>query len=129
MKILVTGGAGFIGSAVVRLAIGRGYAAVNLDALTYSASLTNVASVAIDTNYIFEKADIRNRSDLDTIFAKNRPSAVMHLGAESHVDRSIDGPSDFIETNITGTFNIPRPHWRDGLEYILRDLETNHDTA
>ena len=115
MKILVTGGAGFIGSAVVRLAIARGHHVVNVDALTYAACLDNVASVADHPNYAFEQVDIRDREGLDAVFAKNTPDAVMHLAAESHVDRSIDGPADFIETNIDGTFNMleaARSYWR-----------------
>jgi dTDP-glucose 4,6-dehydratase len=106
MKILVTGGAGFIGSAVVRLAIARGHEVVNVDALTYAACLDNVAEAAKSPNYAFEHVNICNRDSLDQVFAKHNPNAVMHLAAESHVDRSIDGPSDFIETNITGTFNM-----------------------
>ena len=114
MKLLVTGGAGFIGSAVVRLAVARGHEVVNLDALTYAACLGNVAGVAQSNLYSFEQADIRDRAALDRIFALHNPDAVMHLAAESHVDRSIDGPSDFIDTNITGTFNMleaARAHW------------------
>ena len=114
MKLLVTGGCGFIGSAVVRLAVSRGHEVVNLDAMTYAANEANVASVAQSNLYSFEQADIRDRAALDRIFALHRPDAVMHLAAESHVDRSIDGPSDFIETNITGTFNLleaARTHW------------------
>ncbi len=114
MKLLVTGGAGFIGSAVVRLAVARGHEVVNLDAMTYAANEANVASVAKSNLYSFEKADIRDRAALDRIFTLHNPDAVMHLAAESHVDRSIDGPSDFIETNITGTFNLleaARAHW------------------
>lgn len=114
MKLLVTGGAGFIGSAVVRLAIRRGHQVVNLDALTYAACLENVAEVAQSDLYHFEQADIRDRAALARIFAAHRPDAVMHLAAESHVDRSIDGPGDFIETNITGTFNMleaARSYW------------------
>ncbi|WP_417270069.1 dTDP-glucose 4,6-dehydratase [Celeribacter sp.] len=114
MKILVTGGAGFIGSAVVRLAVARGHHVVNLDALTYAACLDNVASVAQSPLYAFEHVDIRDRAALDAIFAKHAPDAVMHLAAESHVDRSIDGPSDFVETNITGTFHLleaARAYW------------------
>ena len=114
MKILVTGGAGFIGSAVVRRAIAAGHAVVNLDALTYAACLENVASVADHPNYAFEQVDIRDRAALDRVFAAHAPDAVMHLAAESHVDRSIDGPGDFIETNITGTFNMleaARKYW------------------
>jgi dTDP-glucose 4,6-dehydratase len=114
MKILVTGGAGFIGSAVVRHAVRRGLGVINLDALTYASCLENVASVAESPLYAFEKADIRDRTALDRVFAAHAPDAVMHLAAESHVDRSIDGPSDFIDTNITGTFNLleaARAYW------------------
>lgn len=115
MKLLVTGGAGFIGSAVVRLAVSRGHQVVNLDALTYAACLDNVASVADSPNYAFEHVDIRNRLALDTVFGRHQPDVVMHLAAESHVDRSIDGPGDFIETNITGTYNMleaARSYWQ-----------------
>jgi dTDP-glucose 4,6-dehydratase len=114
MKILVTGGAGFIGSAVVRLAVGRGHQVVNVDALTYAACLDNVASVANNPLYAFEQADIRDRERLDRIFASHNPDAVMHLAAESHVDRSIDGPGAFVETNVTGTYNLleaARAYW------------------
>ena len=106
MKLLITGGAGFIGSAVVRLAISRGHSVINVDALTYAACLKNVEMVSDNPGYMFEQADIRNRGHLDQIFNKHKPDAVMHLAAESHVDRSIDSPSDFIETNINGTFNL-----------------------
>ena len=114
MKLLVTGGCGFIGSAVVRLAVQRGHEVVNLDAMTYAANAANVADAARSNLYSFEQADIRDRAALDRIFATHNPTAVMHLAAESHVDRSIDGPADFIETNITGTFNMleaARTHW------------------
>ncbi|MEP2272305.1 MAG: GDP-mannose 4,6-dehydratase, partial [Marinobacter sp.] len=114
MKLLVTGGAGFIGSAVVRLAVAQGHAVVNLDALTYAACLENVADAAQHPDYVFEQADIRDRAALDRIFATHKPDAVMHLAAESHVDRSIDGPGDFIETNITGTYQMleaARSYW------------------
>jgi dTDP-glucose 4,6-dehydratase len=114
MKILVTGGAGFIGSAVVRQAIAAGHHVVNLDALTYAACLDNLASVADSPAYAFEQSDIRDRAALDRIFATHQPDAVMHLAAESHVDRSIDGPGDFISTNITGTYTLleaARSYW------------------
>ena len=114
MKILVTGGAGFIGSAVVRLAVRRGHQVVNLDALTYAANLENVASVSNSPLYAFEQADLRDRAALDRVLADHKPDAIMHLAAESHVDRSIDGPGDFIETNITGTYNLleaARAYW------------------
>jgi dTDP-glucose 4,6-dehydratase len=115
MKILVTGGAGFIGSAVVRLAIARGHSVVNVDALTYAACLANVADVEEQSCYVFEQADIRDRVSLDAIFTKYAPDTVMHLAAESHVDRSIDGPADFIETNVNGTLNMletSRSYWQ-----------------
>jgi dTDP-glucose 4,6-dehydratase len=114
LKILVTGGAGFIGSAVVRLAVSRGLQVVNVDALTYASCLENLAPVADSPLYRFEQADIRDRPAMDDLFARHAPDAVMHLAAESHVDRSIDGPADFIETNITGTFNLleaARAYW------------------
>lgn len=115
MKILVTGGAGFIGSSVVRLAISRGASVVNVDAVTYAACLNNVANVADHPNYAFEQVDIRDREALVDVFSTHTPDAVMHLAAESHVDRSIDAPADFIETNITGTFNMleaARSYWQ-----------------
>jgi dTDP-glucose 4,6-dehydratase len=114
MKILVTGGAGFIGSAVVRRVVAAGHAVVNLDALTYAACLDNVASVAGSPLYAFEKADIRDRAALDRIFGEHAPDAVLHLAAESHVDRSIDGPGAFIETNVAGTYTLleaARAYW------------------
>lgn len=116
MKILVTGGAGFIGSAVVRKAISQGHRVVNLDALTYAACLDNVATVANHPSYAFEHADIRDAAALARIFAQHRPDAVMHLAAESHVDRSIDGPAGFIDTNINGTYTLleaARTYWTD----------------
>ena len=114
MKLLVTGGAGFIGSAVVRQAVRAGLEVVNLDALTYAACLDNVAEVADAPNYAFVQADITDRAALDAAFAEHAPDAVMHLAAESHVDRSIDGPGAFIETNVTGTYNMleaARAYW------------------
>ncbi|MEL6736857.1 MAG: GDP-mannose 4,6-dehydratase, partial [Pseudomonadota bacterium] len=114
MKMIVTGGAGFIGSAVVRLAVARGHEVINLDALTYAACLENVKSVSNSPLYAFEEADIRDRAALDAAFAAHEPDIVLHLAAESHVDRSIDGPADFVDTNITGTFNMleaARKYW------------------
>lgn len=114
MKILVTGGAGFIGSAVVRRAIQDGHQIINLDALTYAACLENLSSVQNHPNYSFVRGDIRNRNALDKILREVVPDTIMHLAAESHVDRSIDGPADFVETNITGTFNLleaARHYW------------------
>ncbi len=115
MKLLVTGGAGFIGSAVVRQAIAAGHQVVNLDALTYAACLDNVASVSDSPLYAFEYADIRDPDALARIFDQHKPDAVMHLAAESHVDRSIDGPAAFIETNVNGTYQLleaARAYWQ-----------------
>ncbi len=118
MKILVTGGCGFIGSAVVRLAVTRGHQVVNLDALTYAANPANVAQVTNSPLYAFEQADLRDPAALAVVFERHKPEAVLHLAAESHVDRSIDGPAAFVDTNVTGTFNLlqaARAHWeREG---------------
>ena len=114
MKILVTGGAGFIGSAVVRRGIRAGHEIINLDSLTYAANLENVAPVSNAPGYSFEHVSITDATALDDVFQRHQPDAVMHLAAESHVDRSIDGPSAFIETNITGTYILleaARRYW------------------
>jgi dTDP-glucose 4,6-dehydratase len=98
----------------VRLAVSRGQRVVNLDALTYAACLDNVASVADDPLYSFVKADLRDRGALDKVFTEYAPTRVLHLAAESHVDRSIDGPAEFMETNVMGTFHLleaARAHW------------------
>ncbi|WP_319544264.1 dTDP-glucose 4,6-dehydratase [Ruegeria conchae] len=116
MKIMVTGGAGFIGSAVVRRAIAYGHSIVNVDALTYAACLDNVASASESPEYAFEHADIRDASAMSAILCKYQPDAIMHLAAESHVDRSIDGPAAFIDTNVTGTYVLleaARAYWMD----------------
>ena len=115
MKLMVTGGMGFIGSAVVRQAVREGIDVVNLDAMTYAACAANVAEVADAPGYAFARADLRDRAALDRAFAEHAPDAVMHLAAESHVDRSIDGPGAFVETNVTGTYNLleaARAHWQ-----------------
>lgn len=113
--ILVTGGAGFIGSAVVRHIIqDTPYHVVNLDKLTYAGNLESLNSVSDSPRYQFEQADICDRSAMERIFAQYRPDVVMHLAAESHVDRSIDGPAAFIETNIIGTYTLleaARNYW------------------
>lgn len=114
MKIIVTGGAGFIGSAVVRRAVALGHDIVNVDALTYAACPQNVGAAAESPRYILERLDIRDATGVQRAFERHRPDAVMHLAAESHVDRSIDGPRDFIETNILGTYNLleaARTYW------------------
>ena len=115
--ILVTGGAGFIGSAVVRQLVLAGESVVNVDALTYAANLASLAPIAGANHYTFEKADIRDRTAMAEVFAHHKPRAVMHLAAESHVDRSIDGPLDFVETNVTGTTVLLEAAraYRDGL--------------
>ena len=107
MKILVTGGAGFIGSAVVRHIINNTQdSVINLDKLTYAGNLDSIASVADNERYAFVQADICDRAALDKIFAEHQPDAIMHLAAESHVDRSIDSAGEFIHTNIVGTFTL-----------------------
>lgn len=114
MKLLITGGAGFIGSTVVKLAIKRGFSVINIDALTYAASLDTLSEISQHSNYTFVNANICHRSAIDAVFEQYQPDGVMHLAAESHVDRSIDGPSEFIETNIMGTFNMleaARAYW------------------
>ena len=107
MRILVTGGAGFIGSAVVRRAIkSREHSILNLDSLTYAANLDNLAEVDGDARYQFVQADIVDEKRMVEILADYKPDAIMHLAAESHVDRSIDGPGTFVQTNIIGTYSL-----------------------
>ncbi|MEM6826031.1 MAG: dTDP-glucose 4,6-dehydratase [Pseudomonadota bacterium] len=116
MKVLVTGGAGFIGSAVVRQAVSRGLEVVNVDALTYAACLKNLAPIDDAPGYAFDKADIRDADAMSRIFVQHQPDAIMHLAAESHVDRSIDGPGAFIDTNVTGTYTLlqaARAYWEE----------------
>ncbi|MDR0654655.1 MAG: dTDP-glucose 4,6-dehydratase [Synergistaceae bacterium] len=105
-RLLITGGAGFIGSNLVTYAVKRGYAVLNYDKLTYAGNLSSLVSVQDEKNYAFVRGDIRDGAKLDEVFRSFVPDAVMHLAAESHVDRSIDGPSDFIETNVSGTFTL-----------------------
>jgi len=106
MKILVTGGAGFIGSAVIRMAIARGHSVMNVDCLTYAANLESLKTVSENRLYSFENKNICDFEAIDKVINDYSPSAIMHLAAESHVDRSIDGPSVFIQSNVIGTFNL-----------------------
>ncbi|XXQ68058.1 dTDP-glucose 4,6-dehydratase [Neisseriaceae bacterium B1] len=115
MKLLITGGAGFIGSAVVRHIINdTPDSVVNLDKLTYAGNLESLTSVSGSPRYAFEQVDICDHAELDRVFAEHQPDAVMHLAAESHVDRSIDSAGEFIQTNIVGTFMLleaARKYW------------------
>ena len=124
MKILVTGGAGFIGSAVCRLLLGEtGDQVVNVDKLTYAGSLTSVAEVSDSPDYVFVQADVADRAAIAAVFETHKPDAVLHLAAESHVDRSISGAGPFIETNIVGTYvmlDCALDYWR-GLSGAARD--------
>ncbi|EGR0129489.1 dTDP-glucose 4,6-dehydratase [Vibrio vulnificus] len=130
MKILVTGGAGFIGSAVIRHIINHTQdSAVNLDKLTYAGNLESLSDVAENSRYAFEQVDICDRAELDRVFAQHKPDAVMHLAAESHVDRSIDGPAAFIETNIIGTYNLleaARAYWLTLEENVKAHFRFHH---
>jgi dTDP-glucose 4,6-dehydratase len=129
MKILVTGGAGFIGSAVIRYLVSEtDHVVINLDKLTYAGNLDSLEPVAASQRYHFEQVDICDREALDRVFSTHEPDAVMHLAAESHVDRSIDGPGDFIQTNLVGSYTMleaARSHWtgldepgREGFRFL-----------
>lgn len=129
MKILVTGGAGFIGSAVVRELIAHSqHSVINVDCLTYAGNIESLADAASSSRYAFEQVNICDRATLDRVFAEHQPDAVMHLAAESHVDRSIDGPGEFIHTNITGTYTLleaARAYW-SGLDASRREAFRFH---
>ncbi len=116
MKVVVTGGAGFIGSAVVRFLIEQtSCEVVNVDKLTYAGNLASVADASASRRYRFEHADICDRHAMDRLLAHHQPDAIVHLAAESHVDRSIDGPDDFIQTNLVGTYTLleaARRYWK-----------------
>jgi len=115
IKVMVTGGAGFIGSAVIRHIINcTNDSVINVDKLTYAGNLESLSGVSESSRYVFEQVDICDRLSLDRVFAQHQPDVVMHLAAESHVDRSIDGPAEFIETNIVGTYTlleVARQYW------------------
>lgn len=115
-KILITGGAGFIGSNLVRLMVRAGYQVMNMDKLTYAGNLNSLADVSDEPNYHFARVDIADEQGVRDVFRQFQPDAVMHLAAESHVDRSIDGPREFITTNVIGTMNLLESAlgmWRD----------------
>jgi dTDP-glucose 4,6-dehydratase len=115
MKLLITGGAGFIGSAVIRHIIDNtDHSVVNVDKLTYAGNLESLVSVENDSRYAFEQVDICDTNEIERVFKEHQPDIVMHLAAESHVDRSIDGPGEFIQTNIVGTYVLleeTRDYW------------------
>jgi dTDP-glucose 4,6-dehydratase len=115
VKVLITGGAGFIGTSVVRHLLREGAEVVNLDKLTYAGSNPALGPLAEGGRYVLEVADVADRAALDRILAQHRPDAIMHLAAETHVDRSIDGPDDFIQSNLIGTFALleaARAYWQ-----------------
>ena len=130
MKILVTGGAGFIGSAVIRHIIDNtDDSVVNVDKLTYAGNLESLASVSDNERYAFEQVDICDRAALDALLQRHQPDAIMHLAAESHVDRSIDGPAAFMETNIIGTYTLleaARQYWNNLDETAQQSFRFHH---
>ncbi|MFG6157351.1 dTDP-glucose 4,6-dehydratase [Halomonas sp. 1390] len=130
MKILITGGAGFIGSAVIRhLLRDTDHSVVNVDALTYAGNLASLGEVSGDARYAFEHEDICNAEAMARVFATHRPDAVMHLAAESHVDRSIHGPADFLATNLVGTgvlLEAARAYWEGADESCRKSFRFHH---
>lgn len=130
LKIIITGGAGFIGSAVIRHLINQTeYHVVNVDNLTYAGNLESLADVSSNSRYAFEKVDITDRESLNHVFEQHQPNAIMHLAAESHVDRSIDGPGDFVHTNVVGTYTLleaTRSYWSQLSEPKKADFRFHH---
>jgi dTDP-glucose 4,6-dehydratase len=131
MKLIITGGAGFIGSSVIRRALHAGYSVLNIDVLTYAASLESLRGVSNHPAYTFAQIDIQNKSDLVSEFNHFEPDAVIHLAAETHVDRSIDDPSIFVQTNVLGTLNlleVSRKYWdKNGEQSHFRFLHVSTD--
>jgi len=127
--VIVTGGAGFIGSAVIRQFIHQTeITVINVDTLTYAGNLESLAAEAENPRYFFEHADIRDKAEIERIFQQYKPDAVMHLAAESHVDRSIDGPADFVQTNIIGTYTlleVAREYWQESSPFIFHHVSTD----
>ncbi len=130
MKILVTGGAGFIGSAVIRHIINdTHHSVVNVDKLTYAGNLESLASVSDSNRYAFEQVDICDAKEIKRVFEQHQPDVVMHLAAESHVDRSIDGPGEFMQTNIIGTYTLleqARAYWQNLPENQKANFKFHH---
>lgn len=130
MKILVTGGAGFIGSAVIRHLINdTNHSVVNVDKLTYAGNLESLASVSDSNRYAFEQVDICDANEIKRVFEQHQPNVVMHLAAESHVDRSIDGPGEFMQTNIVGTYTLleeARAYWQNLPENQKANFKFHH---
>ena len=130
MRILITGGAGFIGSALVRHLIQHTeHEVLNLDKLTYAGNLESLTSIAANSRYEFVQADIIDQAAVSAVLARFEPQAIMHLAAESHVDRSIDGPSDFIQTNIVGTYSLleaTRAYWQTLEDRKSTRLNSSH---
>ena len=129
-NILITGGAGFIGSHLVRRFVNLypNYRIVNLDKLTYAGNLANLMDVETKENYCFERADIVNAADLKRVFEQYQITDVIHLAAESHVDRSIEGPMEFVMTNVVGTVNllqVAKENWNDGKEHVFHHVSTD----
>ncbi len=129
MKVLITGGAGFIGSNLVRLALQQGHKVLNIDKLTYAGNQDSLGNIKGDPGYQFIQGDICDPDAIKLAFDRFRPNAVIHLAAESHVDRSIDGPMDFVQTNVVGTVNllqVATDYWRSQPSTRLGDFRFLH---